>query len=116
MRDAEERLYSFENIVVNTSLGCLLQDGQETYLAQKPFQVLIYLLERHDHLVSKSELMEHVWKDTAVTDDALVQCIVNIRKALHDDPRRPRFIRTVSRVGYRFVAPVHMRSTAASPS
>jgi hypothetical protein len=56
--------------------------------------------------VSREELIEHVWQGAAVTDDALVQRIVDLRKAFGDDSRHPRFIKTVPKAGYRFIAEV----------
>ena len=53
--------------------GCLRRNGEEIYLRPKTLQVLIYLIEQRGRLVTKEELMESIWKDTAVTDDALVQ-------------------------------------------
>jgi DNA-binding winged helix-turn-helix (wHTH) protein/tetratricopeptide (TPR) repeat protein len=80
--------------------------GEERYLRLQAMLVLTHLLERPGELVSKEELNRAVWNDSAVTDDALVQCVVEIRKALGDDPRRPRFIRTVPKGGYCFIGPV----------
>ena len=62
------------------------------------------LAERAGRVVTKDELFASVWADTAVTDSALATCIQEIRHALKDDARRPRFIETVHRRGYRFVA------------
>src|SRR5712692_6717875 len=113
MHPTEYLVYRFGAIEVNAARGCLRRNGQEIHLPQKPLRVLVYLLEQHERLVTKEELMEVVWKDVAVTDDALVQCVVDIRKALGDDPRNPRFIKTVARVGYRFVGPVEVRRPEA---
>jgi tetratricopeptide (TPR) repeat protein/DNA-binding winged helix-turn-helix (wHTH) protein len=88
--------------------------GQEAYLRQQSFHVLVYLLERRQRLISKEELIENFWHDTAVTDNALVQCIAEIRKALGDEPRQPRFIKTISRVGYRFVGAVEVENNNAA--
>ena len=74
----------------------------------KSFQVLVYLIERRPSLVTKEELIENLWPDTAVTDDAVVQCIIDARKALGDDSRNPRFVKTVPKVGYRFIGPVEV--------
>ena len=76
------------------------------HLRQQTFQVMIYLLENRDRVVTKNELLESIWKGTSVTDDALVQCVLELRRAIGDDSRRPRFIKTVPKVGYRFVSPV----------
>ncbi len=100
------RVYRIEEYEVDSAKGCLRRDGQDQYLRQMTFQVLLYLLDHHKRLVTKDELFEHVWRGAAVTDDALVKCIVEIRKALGDDPHQPRFIKTISRRGYRFIGQV----------
>jgi tetratricopeptide (TPR) repeat protein len=68
-------------------------------------QVLVCLAEAGD-LVSKEALMRKVWADTFVTDDVLTRSISELRKALADDPKRPRYIQTVPKGGYRLVQPV----------
>ena len=95
--------YRFEDVEVDIARGCLLRHHQEQHLRQKTFQVLVYLLDRRERLVPKEELMKAVWKDTAVTDDALVQSIKEIRRALGDNSHNPRFIKTVPKAGYRFI-------------
>ncbi len=104
--DADGAVYRFENILIRPARNSLQRDGAEQTLRQQAFHVLIYLLEHRSRLVSKQELMEAIWRDTAVTDNALVQCITEIRRALGDDSRQPRFIRTFPRAGYRFIAEV----------
>lgn len=78
----------------------------ECRLRHKTFEVLLFLIENRNREVSKAEIFERVWGGVAVTEDTLVQSIVEIRKALGDDPHSPRFVRTIPRVGYRFIAPV----------
>ncbi len=114
MHSPGNAVYLIEEIEVNTSRGYLRRDQQEMYLRQKTLQVLVYLLEHRERLVTKEELMERVWKDTAVTDDVLVQCVMDIRKALGDDSRDPRFVRTIPKAGYRFIGPVEVRQPAAA--
>lgn len=101
-----EHVYRVGEIEIDTSLGCITRNGEEQYLRQKAFQLLLYLLERRQRLVTKEELFEDIWEGTAVSDDALVQLIKDVRKALGDDPRQPQFIKTVPKVGYRFIGPV----------
>lgn len=103
MNSAEEQIYRFADVEVNTSQNCLKRDGSELHLRQKAFFVLVHLLEQNQRVVSKDELMKIVWKDTAVTDDALVQCITEIRRSIGDDSHAPRFIKTVPKTGYRFI-------------
>jgi tetratricopeptide (TPR) repeat protein/DNA-binding winged helix-turn-helix (wHTH) protein len=98
-----DRIYRFAEIEVDPAQGCVRRDGEERHLRQQTFQVLVYLLEQKDRIVTKDELLGRIWNGTAVTDDALVQCVMDIRRALGDDSRRPRFIKTVPKLGYRFI-------------
>jgi tetratricopeptide (TPR) repeat protein len=99
-------LFRAGSVEIDAQLGCVKRDGVEQPLRQQSFQVLLFLLARRFELVLKEELVANFWHHTAVTDNALVQCIADIRRALGDDPRNPRYIKTVSRAGYRFIAEV----------
>jgi DNA-binding winged helix-turn-helix (wHTH) protein/predicted ATPase len=83
-------------------------------LNPKAFEVLRVLIGRSGQLVSKDQLLDAVWADTHVTDGVLKVCIAEIRKALGDSATEPRFIETVHRRGYRFVAEVTAPQSAAS--
>src|SRR5690349_5738416 len=83
----------------------LVQSGRERPIIPRYFDLLLFLVERRHEAVHRRDIFEHVWKDVIVSDSALSQAIRTIRRALGDDPREPRFIRTVSRHGYRFVCP-----------
>lgn len=102
--DAQARVRAkrlrFDRYVLDLGRGCLLLDGNEVALRPKTFAVLQYLIEHSGGLVSKDELFAAVWPNLAVTDDALVQSIGELRRALGDDG--PRLIRTIPRRGYRF--------------
>jgi len=80
--------------------------GQALDIEPKAFRVLVYLIKHAGHLVSKSELMDAVWGETAVTDNSLTRAIALLRRVLEDDPHQPLFIETVSTAGYRFICPV----------
>ena len=67
MYTAEKQNYRFEDIEVDLARGCLVCDGEERHLRQQALQVLVYLLERRERLVSKAELFENVWNNSAVT-------------------------------------------------
>ena len=84
--------------------GRLWSGIREIRLTPKAAAVLRLLLTRAGQLVSKEELFASVWSDAAVRDDALTSCIQELRRALEDDARQPRFIETRHRRGYRFVA------------
>jgi tetratricopeptide (TPR) repeat protein/DNA-binding winged helix-turn-helix (wHTH) protein/TolB-like protein len=102
--------YRVGDVEVDRLSGCIRTPEGEVYVRPKSLQVLIYLIENRDRLVTKAELIDNFWQDTAVTDDALVQKIKEIRKLLGDDPQRPRFIKTYPRAGYRFISPVEALS------
>ena len=91
---------------------CLWREGQRIPLRGKTFRVLCCLLEHPGQLVTKEALFKAVWPDTAVGDAVLMTCISELRQALGDDARTPRFIETVHRRGYRFIAPL---TTTAPP-
>jgi DNA-binding winged helix-turn-helix (wHTH) protein len=86
-------------------------------LRPKSFAVLQYLLANAGKLVTKEQLLEVVWPETTVSDTVLKVCVRELREALGDDPKTPRFIETAHRSGYCFIAevksdnlPVHLTS------
>lgn len=106
MKDQQHHIYQLDGVEIDTSQVCVKRNGQEQHLRQKTFQVLIYLIEQRQQVVTKEELFEHIWPDVVVTDNVVEHCLAEIRKALGDDSRQPRFIKTIPRAGYRFIAPV----------
>ena len=91
--------YRFGEFTLDPARAALFRGDEEVRLRQRTFEVLTYLVHNSDRLVSKQELFERIWGDVAVTDDSLVQCLVEIRKALGDDQDR---IKTVRGRGYLF--------------
>ncbi len=98
------RQYAFGEFTLDLDDGFLRRGAEEVALRPKPFEVLVYLVENHGRLITKAALTQAVWPDSAVVDNSLAQCVVEIRRALGDDAQR--LIRTVSRRGYVFAAPV----------
>jgi adenylate cyclase len=101
---AQAKRLRFDRYVLDLDRGCLLRDGNEIALRPKTFAVLRYLSENAGRLVSKDELFAAVWPNLAITDDALVQSVGELRRALGDDG--PRLIKTIPRRGYRFESAV----------
>ncbi len=110
---ANKLIYRLAEAELDPRSGLVMRHGQEKYLRPKTLQVLLYLLAERPRLVTKEELMEQVWQGTAVTDDALVQSIVEIRKALGETSQQPRFIKTFPKTGYRFIGEVETRDALA---
>jgi adenylate cyclase len=96
--------HSFDRYRFDAQTGRLWSGTQEVRLTPKAAAVLKQLLLRAGNPVSKEDLFATVWSGTAVSDDALTSCIQELRRALDDDARQPRFIETRHRRGYRFVA------------
>ena len=84
--------------------GQLWSGTREIRLTPKASAVLKVLVARAGEPVTKEDLFSSVWAETAVSDDALTSCIQELRRALEDDAKQPRFIETRHRRGYQFVA------------
>jgi DNA-binding winged helix-turn-helix (wHTH) protein/Tol biopolymer transport system component len=83
----------------------LLRDGEAIPISARAWDALVMLLAQRARVVPKEELISHVWPDKTVSDDVLPQTILTIRRALGDDSVQPRFVATIPRRGYRFIAP-----------
>jgi len=104
--EAGEHIFRFADFTLEVSEHRLRRGDQEIYLRPKTFETLLQLVERHGHLVGKDELLNQVWADTVVTETAMTHCIEEVRKALGDDAHHPRYLKTIPRLGYKFIAPV----------
>ena len=98
--------YRFGPFVADRTAYRVSRGGDALELTPKLLDLLFYLLDRPATLVTKESLLDDVWPDANVTDNALAQAISDLRDALGDSPSSPTYILTVARRGYRFVAPV----------
>jgi transcriptional activator of cad operon len=114
MRGEEKRILVTGDVTIDTAQRCVYRDGVEQSLRPKAFAVLLELINYGDRVVTKQELVDRLWDGAAISEDVLVQCIVDIRKVLQDDPRKPRYIRTMPKVGYRFIRPVEETGSGES--
>jgi DNA-binding winged helix-turn-helix (wHTH) protein len=95
--------YRFDNFILSPRRRLLIRDGRELSLIPRYFDLLVFLVERRHEAVHRRDIFERVWSDVVVSDSALSQAIRTLRRTLGEQSREPRFIRTVSRHGYRFV-------------
>ena len=98
--------YRFERFRLDPRDRRLCRDDAPVELNGRYLDALVLLVSEPGRLVSKDRFMDEVWRGVPVTDEALTQCIRTLRKQLGDDAARPRFIETVPKHGYRFIAPV----------
>ncbi len=102
----EPRYLAFDGRVLDMESRQLWKDGASQYLTPRTFETLQLLLRHAGDVVSKDTLLAHAWPGTVVTENALTRVIKEIRQALDDPARAPRFVETVPRLGYRFLVEV----------
>jgi DNA-binding winged helix-turn-helix (wHTH) protein/tetratricopeptide (TPR) repeat protein len=108
-------VYTFRDFTLDLDRGSLWRGAEEVKLRPKVFEALKYLVLHDNRLVGKDELMKALWPDSFVTDDSLVQCLVELRRALGDEAQA--CLKTVPRRGYMFTAtvtPAEVQAPAAS--
>src|SRR6202023_735463 len=106
-------VFRFSDVEVREHEFSLLKGGRVLPGEPKAFRVLLHLLRSPQKLISKEELLNAVWGDTAVTEGSLTRCIWLLRRLLGDDINEPRFIENVATVGYRLVCKVEVSEDAS---
>src|SRR5467141_5026531 len=106
----------FQPFRLDTVNHCLWRAEERVRLTPRAFDVLRYLVEHAERLVTQDEILEALWPETYVNPEVIKQYIRGIRKALGDDPEKPSYIETFSRRGYQFIAPVSDENAASSAS
>ena len=105
--------YQFGEFTLDAGRGCVFKGKEEIKLRPKVYEALKYFLENPGRLIGKQELMQAVWPDAFVTDDSLVQCTLELRRALGD--RSQKLLKTVPRRGYLFSADVIQTAVIPTP-
>lgn len=104
--------------IIRPQRDCIERDGGLVHVKPKAMAVLNCLVQARGQVVTRDELFGAVWPNGEVSDDALTQCIVALRKAFHDSARKPRIIETIPKVGFRVIPlaePLGIDSIAAKP-
>jgi DNA-binding winged helix-turn-helix (wHTH) protein/Flp pilus assembly protein TadD len=109
-------VYRFGPFVVDPTRYRILRGETAVELTPKLLDLLLHLLDHAGELVTKEQLLDAVWGDANVTENALAQAVSELREALGDHPAAPQYIKTVARRGYRFVAPVERTKSPVSTS
>ena len=112
------RTFQFGPFEAHTASGKLLKQGREVKLQDQPFRLLVALLERPRQVVSRQDLKESLWPHGTLVefDKSLDVAMAKLRHALQDDSDSPRFIETLPKRGYQFIAPVSAASDPAEDS
>jgi Tol biopolymer transport system component/DNA-binding winged helix-turn-helix (wHTH) protein len=108
--------FEFDRFFLETEEKILLRDGHPVPITPKTFQLLHLLVANHGHIVEKEEIMQKVWNDSFVEDSNLTFSISQLRKILEDNKQKPRFIETIARRGYRFIAEVRENQKDEKPN
>ena len=115
MSSQENQLYEFGPYVIDARSRILLKDGATVRLTPKAFDTLLVLVQNASQVVEKEQLLREVWPDIFVEEGSLSHNIHGLRKALGDDSSEPRYIETIPKRGYRFVAPVKISQADTGP-
>lgn len=96
----------FGDCVLDLARGELQRSGKPVHIRTKVFEVLRHLIQNRDRIVSRDDLLSEIWRDVTVSDATLSSTMRAMRRAIGDDARKPRYIKTLHGRGYRFVAEV----------
>lgn len=105
----QNSIYEFETFRLEVTTHLLWEGKTHVALPPKIYRLLLYFLQHEGQLISREELFDAVWDGRLVDDSALRLAVNSLRNILHDDRKTPRFIATVSRRGYRFLAGVTVK-------
>lgn len=103
---SEAGVYEFDGFRIDAAERRLLRDGAPVEVSARYFDALLLMVRNPAQLITRDRFLDEAWRGIPVTDEALSQCITQLRKTLGDSPSQPRFIATVPKHGYRFIAPV----------
>src|ERR1051325_7293780 len=106
MSSPAKQIYEFGQFRLEAAERMLLREGTVVPLTPKAFDTLLLLVENSGHVLTRDELLEAVWRDAFVEENTLTQNIAALRKALGERQNGPRYIETVPKTGYRFIAQV----------
>jgi len=109
-------IHCFDGFMLDVADARLTRDGCPVWIAPKAFDLLAALCACAGHLMSEDALLDAAWPGRVVGEGGLKSTVTALRQVLGDDPLRPRYIETVHRRGYRFIAPIESRCVRPSGS
>ena len=109
------RIYLFRSFELDPHRSELRSGGRPIEVRSTPLRLLTYLIRNRDRVVSKNEILDHVWAGTAVSEGALTSALWELRRAVRDDGVRQEMVRTERGRGFSFVAPVEGAAASLGP-
>lgn len=106
MDNDDKSSFSLGDWTVKPDQGVITRDEEAVHLEPKVMEVLVYFASRPGEVITREELERDVWKGALVGYDAVTKTIIKLRKALQDNARSPRYIKTIAKKGYRLISPV----------
>ncbi|VAW38209.1 Adenylate cyclase [hydrothermal vent metagenome] len=107
-------IYTFKNFTINTDNFQLLKNDESLSIEPQVFNIILYLVENQDRVISRNELLEAIWKDKIVSDSSISNYIKSARKVLDDDGQKQAVIKTIHGRGYQFIAEYDSRDKTDS--
>src|SRR5262249_53710097 len=107
--------YRFGEFVVDPQLFQLQRGDAPVEISRQAFELLRYLIEERDRVVSRAELLEQLWADRTVSDNAVSQVVIAARRAIGDGANRPHRIERVYGRGFQFIGPVEVEGEIEPP-
>lgn len=109
-------LYAFAQFRFDSTRDALWRDDEDVRLRPQTAQLLHFMLQNPERLISKEELISALWGDSVVNDQAIFQCINQLRKALGEEASNPHFLKTVPRRGYTWICPARIIEPEPEPT
>jgi DNA-binding winged helix-turn-helix (wHTH) protein/tetratricopeptide (TPR) repeat protein len=106
---------AFGHFELDPAAGVLREDDRVIPLDAKPFELLVHLARNPGRIVSRRELLDALWPGGGTNEEGVVQCVVEVRRALGEATRSPRYLRTVPRQGYELAVEVTAREPSEAP-
>ncbi|HKD58836.1 MAG TPA: winged helix-turn-helix domain-containing protein [Terracidiphilus sp.] len=113
--NATQKSFKVGSWIVDPSLNSVSSEGKTVRLEPKVMEVLLCLAQHSGETLSKEQLFQAVWRNTVVVEGVLKRCIAELRRAFDDDARNSHIIETISKRGYRLLAPVSALAAATAP-
>src|SRR5579871_893724 len=103
---AEDKTIRVGGWLAERAVGRLTRDGEIREIEPKVMELLFLLASRPGQVFSRDDIFAALWPGISVGDDSLARCVWKLRQAVGDDPKKPRFVETIAKRGYRLIAPI----------